>query len=156
MEMQDLSESTTKEQQTQNTVWGKDKRRALGCLVPLLIGGILAVPVTAVFNLTSDKEKAKSHPNIVKEVFRDYILIQDVKDNKERLVSKKIMLKDADDANYFYKGDTVHFYSHDYDKKLAFDDGVLVYNKDTVQHRADREISRQLQIEQKFFNTKQR
>ena len=144
MELQDLSDSVTKEQQKKNTVFNEDKHKTVGCGAPLVICGILALPVLGIFgNTLYYKAKAKKHPNIVKEVFADYIKIQDVHDNEERLVAKRV-IPDVSVADYFYSGDTVYFYDKEYEKRLVFQQGKMIYNEDTIKARKEREKMQQI------------
>ena len=143
MELQDLSESTTKEQQTQNTVLNEDKRKTVGCFAPLIIGGILTMFVIPILATVSDKKQAKKHPNIIRAVYSDYIRMQDINDNEERLVATSVM-NNPSIANHFRPGDTIYFYDNDYERRLAFQHGTLIYNEDTIQKRIEMKKKQQI------------
>ncbi len=115
----------------------KENKKTIGFYGPIIIGLIMFVPVVSLIDDVRNKKQAKSHPNIVKNVSKQNIFIQDINDKQERAVSTKVMDKDSADAALFNPGDTVYFYATDYDERNVFEYGKLLYNKKQIQKRND-------------------
>lgn len=147
--MDNLEQQSEQKKQESEKKLTKNRNKTILFYGPLVICGILSIPVISIFNGISDNKKAKKHPNVIKEVSSDYFFMQDVHDNEERVVSKKVMRKDSADADYLHAGDTVYFYDCDYDRRITFEYGTLIYNKDTIQKRKDREKINQILNQQK-------
>lgn len=115
----------------------KENKKTIAFYGPIIIALIMFVPAYALISDAHNTKQAKKHPNIVKSVSNQNIIIQDPNDMQERAISTKMMGRDSVDAQLFNSGDTVYFYASDYNDRNVFEYGKLLYNKKLIQKRKD-------------------
>lgn len=122
---------------TSNKELNKENKKTIMFYGPIIIALIMFIPVYSIIDNANKKRQAKTHPNIIKNISKEHIFIQDIHDHQERAVSIKVMGEDSVDVPVLHSGDTVYFYAKDYNERNLFEHGKLLYNKKQIQKRND-------------------